>query len=123
MCIYIDEYLCLWWSQIMTTDSIDFGPFPETRLGYVLHDSGPFGGTTGRQSQKSWPYKFFLAVPDTSPVGYPLGFGIGRAYHIADACARGRPKHSPAEPARLARPAPSAAKNILKTIEQTQRLF
>ena len=51
----IEEYLCLWWSQIMTIDSIDFDLFPETRLGCVLHDSGPSEGATGRQSKKSWP--------------------------------------------------------------------
>ena len=66
----------------MTIDSIDFGPFPETRLGCVLHDSGPSGGATGRQSKTSWPRTKFLAVLYTSPVGYPLGFGIRRAYHI-----------------------------------------
>ena len=46
----------------MNIDSIHFGPSPETRPGCVLHDSGPPGGATGRQSKTSWPLKKLLAV-------------------------------------------------------------
>ena len=49
MCIYGEVTLHVWWPQTMAGNSIDLGPSPETRLGCVLHDSGPSGGATGRQ--------------------------------------------------------------------------